>query len=561
VKFRKLGLGAVAVASATALLLAGCSSGGSGDNGGTSSGSDAIISVAATEPNQGLLPSNTNETEGGKVLVSLFSGLVSYKADGSTQNEMAESITTEDATLYTIKIAEGHKFSNGEDVTAKSFVDAWNYAADFDNTQLNSSWFSIIEGFDGEKSSGPLSGLKIVDDYTFTVQLTQPTSDFPQRLGYTAYYPLPSVAYDDIAAFGENPIGNGPYKMAAESGSWEHNVKIDTVKNEDYTGPREAQNDGLSFRIYSSPDAEYADLLSDNIDVIDQIPDSSIASFQDDLGDRAVNQAAAIIQEVTIPWNLALYSNKDAFAHFQGDEGALRRKAISMAINRAQITETIFSGTRTPATDFSSPSVDGYSDSIEGADVLEYNPTEAKSLWAQADAISPWSGAFEIASNNDGPHKAWIDAVTNGLKNDLGIESSYLSYPTFDEFLALRRPNTETDGLRGIPAPFRSGWQADYPALSNFMEPLFSTSAGGGAGSNDGDYSNAEFDALLAQAASATTTDEANSLYQQAEAILFQDLPVIPLWYQNAIGGYSTKVSNVETGWDSVPLYYQITKG
>jgi len=80
------------------------------------------------------------------------------------------------------------------------------------------------------------------------------------------------------------------------------------------------------------------------------------------------------------------------------------------------------------------------------------------------------------------------------------------------------------------------------------------------AGSNDGDYSNPEFDKLLNKGASETDIDAANADFQAAQEILLEDLPATPLWYSNVTGGYDDTVSNVKFGWNSVPLYYEITK-
>ncbi|MCZ4149319.1 ABC transporter substrate-binding protein, partial [Escherichia coli] len=102
---------------------------------------------------------------------------------------------------------------------------------------------------------------------------------------------------------------------------------------------------------------------------------------------------------------------------------------------------------------------------------------------------------------------------------------------------------------------FRTGWQADYPSLYNFLGPLFGT----GAGSNDGKYSSKEFDDKLAEGLSATDPAEGAKIFNEAQEILFKDLPAIPLWYQAVQGGWSENVDNVEFGWNGVPLYQQIT--
>jgi oligopeptide transport system substrate-binding protein len=537
-KIRRYGVSFAALAVAGALVLTGCSGGGASTP-ATSANTTAIITTNGSEPQNPLIPTNTNETGGGKITDNIFAGLVYYDEKGAPHNDMAESIETTDSTTFTIKVKPNEKFTNGEAVTADSFINAWQYGALLSNAQLNSYFFEDIEGFSYDADS-PLTGLKKVDDLTFTVTLTAPHADFPLRLGYTAFMPLPSVALTDVAAFGENPIGNGPYKLAS-TGAWQHNVQIDLVVNPDYTGDRKPQNGGLTIKFYASADAQYADLQSNAVDVIDQIPDSAYSTFANDLGDRAVNQPAAVFQSFTIPERLA---------HFSGEEGKLRRQAISEAIDRDTITKVIFEGTRTSAADFTSPVIDGWSDSIEGSDVLKYNADDAKKLWAQADAISPWSGTFQIAYNADGGHQGWVDAVANNLKNNLGIDASGAPSPTFAQ---VRTAITD----RTISTAFRTGWQADYPGLFNFLGPLYATDAG----SNDGDYSNPAFDALLAKGSSETDSAAANKDFQDAQSILFQDLPAIPLWYSNVTGGYGTSVSNVHFGWNSVPLYYEITKG
>lgn len=528
----RLGLGVGAVATVFVLALVGCS-----PTPEPSAPIDTTITANGSEPQNPLIPTNTNETGGGKILDSIFSGLVAYEADGTPINEVAESITSDDATTFTITIKDGWTFTNGEPVTAKSFVDAWNYGALLSNEQLSSYFFEDIEGFSWEEDS-ELTGLKVVDDTTFTVTLTHPAADFPLRLGYSAFYPLPSVAFDDMEAFGENPIGNGPYMLADED-AWKHNERIDLVSNPAYVGARVPQNAGVSLIFYASTDAAYADLLGGNLDIIDEIPSSAIASFESDLGDRAVNQPAAIFQSFTIPERLD---------HFSGEEGALRRAAISMAIDRAEITDVIFDGTRTPASDFTSPVIDGWSADLEGSDVLSFDPEAARDLWAQADAINPWTGTFQIGYNADGSHQGWVDAVANSIKNSLGIPAEGVPYPTFAEF---RTAITD----RTIPSAFRTGWQADYPGLYNFLGPVYGT----GAGSNDGDYSSAGFDGLIEDGISELDDTARNEYFQQAQEVLLRDLPAIPLWYSNVTGGYGPQVSNVTFGWNSVPLYYAVT--
>ncbi|MBP3034918.1 ABC transporter substrate-binding protein [Arthrobacter sp. zg-ZUI100] len=536
----------LSVAAVAMLALSACG-GGSDESGSTEGSGDAtaIITANGTEPQNPLMPVNTNEVGGGRIMDLLFEGLVSYDANGATVNELAESIETEDSQTYTIKLKADQKFTNDEAITAKSFVDAWNFGAAAKNAQLNSYFFESIEGYDDVSAENAtvdtMSGLTVVDDTTFTVKLSQPESDFPQRLGYTAFFPLPAGAVEDPKTFGENPVGNGPYMLAGE-GAWEHEIDIDLVANPDYTGTRVPQNGGVTFKFYSSFDAAYADLQSDNLDILDTMPNSALKTFKTDLGEgRYSEKAYAGNQTITIPGYLP---------EFSGEAGQLRRQAISMAINRDEITEVVFSGSREPATEFTAPVIDGYSDSVPGNEVLEFNPEKAKELWAQAEEISPWPAgqAFTLGYNADANHKEWVDAVANGLKNNLGITAEGKPYATFKEL----RADATAKSLTGA---IRTGWQADYPSLNNFLGPLYGT----GAGSNDGDYSSEEFDSLLSDGLAASSPEEGSKIFNQAQEVLLKDLPVIPLWYQVAQSGWSNNVDNVETGWNGVPVYYNVT--
>ena len=521
--------GALAIA---ALALTGCTT--------TTEGSGGVVTVNWGEPENPLVPANTNEVNGGLALNNIMAGLVYYEADGTPVNDLAELIESDDYQHWTITIKSGQKFTDGTPVTAESFVKAWQWGA-ADPTNLNQWWFGYAIPFEGYSDEGgeDTLALEVIDDTTFTATLAQPQADFPVALGYTVFFPLPESFYEDPAAYGENPIGNGPY-MIAEDG-WVHDQAMSLIPNPDYNGPRKAQNGGLDLVVYATQEAAYTDLIADNLDVITQVPSNAMATYQDDLGDRAVTQGAAVFQSFTIQAGLP---------HFGfDDEGTLRRAAISMAIDREQITEVIFEGTRVPAVDWTAPVISGFTDSIEGSEVLRYNPEEAVAKWEEANAISPWEGTFELAYNADGGHQEWVDATVNSIKNTLGIDAVGLPYP---DFAGLRTDVNE----RTITSAFRTGWQFDFPSQSNILGALYVT----GAGSNDSDYSNPEFDALFTQGLTAATFEEQTALFQQAQAILNQDLPAIPLWYGAVNAGYSTLVDNVAYGWDSWPILYAVTK-
>lgn len=493
------------------------------------------IAVNGSEPQNPLVPSNTNENGGGRIVDRLFAGLRRIAADGSLHDEVAESIETTDQQHYRIRLEPGWTFSDGSAVTAHSFVDAWNYGALVTNAQLQSYTYEPIVGFEDVQADPPrartMSGLRVLDDLTFTVDLKAPTIDFRTRLAYAPYYPLPEAAFADMAAFGQRPIGNGPYRFAGPD-AWQHDVKLDLVPNEAYRGGRPARNGGLTFVFYSDMDAAYADLLAGNLDVLDTVPTSALTVVRADLGERAVAAATAKNQWI---------GTQSGLPHFGGEEGRLRRHAISRAIDRKAIGDKIFRGTRAPARDYTSSVLPGFDGDLPGAEVLEFDPGEARRLWAEANEIAPWSGRFEIAYNADGDHQPWVDAVANSIKNTLGIEAVGAAYPTFKQ---LRDQIT----TRTVGKAFRSGWQGDYPTMLQFLEPSFL----GNSETNDFDYHNPEFDALIAAAEAAPTEPESWALVARAQTVLLHDLPTIPIFDYVNSSGYSDRVRGVTFGWNGM---------
>ncbi|MEV3953655.1 peptide ABC transporter substrate-binding protein [Streptomyces albogriseolus] len=525
-------------ATALALATAGCGGGGgSGDSG-------AVLSASWGDPQNPLEPSNTNEVQGGKVLDMIFRGLKRYHPEtGEAQDMLAEKIETTDSQNFTITVKDGWTFSNGEKVTAQSFVDAWNYGASLRNNQRNAYFFGYIEGYDqvhpeeGEQTADTLSGLKVTGERTFTVKLTQKFSTFPDTLGYNAFVPLPRAFFDDHDAWVKKPVGNGPYLVD----SYTRGSQMSLRRWDDYPGDDKAQNGGVDLKVYTDANTAYTDLLAGNLDLADDIPAAQLKNVKTDLGDRYLNTPAGILQTLAFPfydpdWNKA------------GSEKV--RKGLSMAIDRKQITDTIFQKTRTPATDWTSPVLgeDGGFQAGLCGEACEYKPDEAKKLIEEGGGLP--GGKVTITFNADtGSHREWVNAVCNSINNALDDERACTAAPvgTFADFR-----NEITD--RKMPGPFRSGWQMDYPLIQNFLQPLYYTNAS----SNDGKWSNKEFDDLVNRANQETDTAKAIDLFQQAEEVVRDNMAAIPLWYQNGSAGWSDRLSDVKLNPFSVPVYEQI---
>ncbi|MEV1023899.1 ABC transporter substrate-binding protein [Streptomyces sp. NPDC050264] len=534
----KWAAGAVVVA----LAATGC---GGGDSGGGGGGDGSgVVRSSWGDPQNPLEPANTNEVQGGKVLDMIFRGLKRYDPKtGAAKDMLAEKIETSDQTNYTITVKSGWTFSNGEKVTAKSFVDAWNYGASLKNNQKNAYFFGYIDGYDkvhpdsGSQSADTLSGLKVTGDRTFTVKLNQKFSTWPDTLGYAAFAPLPKVFFSDHDSYVSKPVGNGPYTVD----SYQKGSQMSLRKWDKYPGDDKAENGGVDLKVYTDNNTAYTDLTAGNLDLVDDVPASQLSNVDSDLSGRYINTPAGIIQTLAFPFYDSDWNKSDS------DKV---RKGLSMAINRKQITESIFEKTRTPATDWTSPVLGedgGYKSGLCG-EFCEYKPDEAKKLVKEGGGIP--GGQVKIGYNADtGSHKEWVDAVCNSINNALGNDKACVGSPT-GTFADFRNKITD----KKMTGPFRAGWQMDYPLIQNFLQPLYYTNAS----SNDGHWSNKEFDSLVDKANAEPDQSKAVKTFQQAQEVVRDNMAAIPLWYQNGSAGYSDKVSNVALNPFSVPVYNEI---
>ncbi|MGO4956381.1 peptide ABC transporter substrate-binding protein [Luteococcus sp. Sow4_B9] len=525
---RTLAVAMVTVALATSACGGGSTESGSGSDGAAKSGGE--ITIRGCTPENPLLGSNTTEVCGGNVIDAVTSKLVRYNSEtAEPEMDLAESIETSDNKVFTVKLQKDRKFSDGTPVTAKSFVDAWNFAAYAPNGQQNGYFFEPVQGFadvqcaDEECKTKPkaqtMSGLKVVDDSTFTITTSEPVSNLPVRLGYSAFVPQPEAFFKDPKSteFGKMPIGAGPFKITSNTAT-----EIVMEKNAEYTGKFPAHVDKVTYRIYNDAAAAFTEVVADQLDFTDIIPADQLVGDQwkSQLGeDRTTVRESGVHQTLTFTPNDEQLKNVEL------------RKAISKAIDRATITDKVFNGTRTPADGWVSPVVDGYKAGACG-DACTFDKDAAKKAY---DAAGGYKGVFQISVNGDGGHKMWADAVCNQLKTNLGMNCQVNITPDFKTL----RTQIKAGELKGA---HRSGWQMDYPSIENFLTPLYTKNAA----SNDAKYDNPAFDKKLVEAAAAKTPEEANKLYQEAEAMLADGMPVTPLWSAATPVAWSSKVTNVK---------------
>jgi oligopeptide transport system substrate-binding protein len=494
-------------------------------------------------PENPLIPANTTEVQGGKVVDALFTGLINYDTKtGALVLANAESMTPDaTSTTYTVKLKSGWKWHDGTPVVAQDYVDAWNDASYAPNGMSNGTFFADIKGWDDLNPADPdgdgplkapdptvktMSGLKVVDDSTFTVTLNGPSNLWPLKTGYSAFMPLPKAYFADKAAFGKAPIGNGPFKFV----SWTENTELKITRFDDYQGPDKPKIKDVTFRVYQEDTAAYADVQAGTLDFQQQVPSADLPNnqYQTDFPGHFVNQPVATSNLIDFPFYLKEFQNLQL------------REAISVAIDRKSITDRIYNGSRVPSDSWSNPEVAGYQ--AHTCQFCTYDAAKAKQLLKDGNVTVNADGSFisngvtvpelTIQYNADASHKAWVEATCASIQTATGIKCEGKPIPTFAEHRTIIDAHQAT-------SLFRAAWQADYPSIEDWLNPLLRT----GGSSNDGLYSNAALDAALAKADSTKDQAAANALYQDAEKMAAADMPTIPLWHyaQQSVWGSRLK--------------------
>jgi len=430
---------------------------------------------------------------GSDVLVTgnLFTGMTVAGPDMKVGPGAAESWEAdEDCTTWTFNLKPGGKFHNGEAVTAKSFVAGWKRGA------AGSGAGYQMEGVKGYPKVE--QGLKTPDDQTLTVALSKPDCEFPVRVAHPVFSPQPKAKFAKRA-----PVGNGPFKL---DGSWRPGGELTLAR----------------FDEYAIGDKPYLDKVV--IVPIDD-PAAGVAGFQSTYDwARATGSQLRAARDQHAPkgnWisrNVPGYTGLVPMVGTQPLKSAAARKALSLAIDREQLSETVFDGSQPPATGLVSSAFDGVHQP-DACSACQYDPAKAEQL-AKEGGLSKRT-KLTLAFPQRPETQTWAEAIREQLEKNLGITVQLQPLPP-DKFYE-RQGKTNARGL------YRGAWLPDVATPDDMLRPLLTT-RGIANGTNPGRYSNKQFDKLLDRAA--RTSDEARraELYQQAEQLAIgTDMALIPL--------------------------------
>ncbi|QCR18101.1 peptide ABC transporter substrate-binding protein [Agrococcus sp. SGAir0287] len=509
-------LALVGAIAASAIAITACSGGGGGTD---ASSSENAISYGTTDP-QLLVPGR--QSVAFDFNMAVWSPLTFLNNDGSLDYVQAESVESDDAITWTITLRDGWTFHDGTPVTAQSYVDSWNAVAYGPNAMENSGQLANIVGYadlnpaEGEPTTDEMSGLAVVDDTTFTVELAGPDGQFPLQVSQamTAFYPMPESAMEDLDAYNTHPIGNGPFEMVDD---YVENETIVVTAYEDFAGD-EPTIDQISFVPYTDDATAYTDVLAGNLDV-NGVPASRLTQAEGDFGDRLYSFEAPGISFLGLPlWD-------------ERYQDVRVRQAISMAIDRETIIDVVYGGTYEPATAWTPAIEPGTPEGICG-EYCEYDPEAAAALLAEAGGFE---GSMEIYFPGGGGLDPLYEAIANQLRQNLGIDASIRPSADWAEFLA-----TRTAG--DIDAPYFSRWGALYPSQQATLRVFFIE--GGGCDNCIPFYSDE-----VAQAMSVADADPSGdgTAYADVQEIIQAEFPAVPLFFETYSYVTSERIADLVT--------------
>ncbi|WP_326664088.1 ABC transporter substrate-binding protein [Streptomyces canus] len=480
-------------------------------------------------PVRPLVPGDTADHCGFRVIRLLFTGLVSqHPSDGTPFNAVAESVDSTDATTFTITLRTGWTFHDGTPVTAASFVDAWNHTAYGPNNQAMAPQLEKILGYEdvhpehGPPTTDRMRGLRVLDDHRFEVTLSTPFAIFPTTLCSPAFFPLPEAYFTDPERYLAQPVGNGPYAYVSTTGA-ESSTELRLTAFTAHPGPDRPRVRDLRLICHPDRDTAYRALLDGELDFLDALPPARVAdgSCARDLDGRVTGRHGLELNALAFPTYLPGYDHPDL------------RKAVSLAIDRAQVVERALGGHHRPADGFSVAGVPGHI-AGQAAPYCTYDPEGARAHLAR----SGFTGTLDFHSPVSA--KGWLGAIAESVTRTLGLKCRLVLYDRVRDY-------AEAVEQRKVTGIFRSDWAPDYPALENFLRPLFHSRSP----FNDSGYHNPIFDTLLSRADEAPDIPTATALYQAAERLLADDMPHVPLWQEWATAGHSPRLTGVAMNYNA----------
>ncbi|MBO1002130.1 peptide ABC transporter substrate-binding protein [Pseudogracilibacillus auburnensis] len=487
---------------------------------------EQVLSINIKSEPPSLHPGTSTDTTSSAVLDQVFEGLTRVNQEGNPEPAMADEIDiSNDGLIYTFKIREDAKWTNGDPVTAGDFEYAWKWVLDPENADTDYAYqlYPIKGAEDAKENEGSLDdvGITVEDDHTLVVELEQPTDYFLELTAFHTYYPVNEsvVEGNDKWALdvSEDYVSNGPFKLV----SWDHKDKIVIEKNEDYwdadTVKLETINmqmiddEATALQMYENGELDWVG------DPIDKIPLAAIPAMKDS-GELHISDRAGLYY-YTLNHDDELFANKNI------------RKAFALSINRQGIVENISKGEQKPAMALVPPSMFPESETgyFKDNDVELAKEHLAKGLEELGLDKLP---KVKLSYNTDEEHAAIAQAIQDMWKKNLEVDVE-LNNEEWNVYL-----DSLSEGNYQIG---RIGWIADFNDAINFLE-LFETVGG----NNYTNWESKDYQELLKASRGELDSDKRMEILKEAEELYMEELPIAPVYFYTFVYAYKDHVKGIE---------------
>ena len=517
-KFWSLGIMLILVLST---ILAACGGSDNKDTGSKdtstdgdtpSSGEEKTLVYGRGGDSVALDPAVVTDGESFTVTANLYDTIVNFgEKDVTIQPGLAKSWEpSEDGLTYTFQLQEGVKFHDGTDFNAEAVVkNVERWKAGGEKHPYYSSQFVV-----GDKQV--IESVTAEGDYTVVFKLSQPQAPFLKNLAMSPFAIASPTAFEaDEEGLSANPVGTGPFKFV----EWKRNDSITIEKNEDYYIDSLPKLDKVVYRSIPDNSARLNALTAGEIDVADGLSPSDKASIESNDKLQLIERPSMNVGYLGLTTTRAPFDNVKV------------RQAVNHAVDKQALVDAFYEGLAEPAKNPLPPVISGYNDAITG---YEYDPEKAKALLAEAGydgkEIELWAMPVPRPYMPDGQKVA--EAIQKNLA-DVGMPSKIV---TFEWATYLEKAqNGEADA-------FLLGWTGDNGDADNFIYTLLDAD---NIGSNNYTfYDNQELHEVLVAAQTEIDEDKRNTLYKQAQEIVFADAPWVPLAHSTPILAAASNVDN-----------------
>lgn len=456
---------------------------------------------------------NIHQAEGlnsHNILRDLYEGLMTLDAKGQPIYGVAESHKVEN-NVWTFKLRQNSKWSDGKPVVAGDFVRAWQKAIAPETAAPYSFLLKNIRHGEEtlqQKLTPDNLVVKAIDDFTLEIRLWQADSAFLEKLTLPVFYPLPEQQNTT-----RNIISNGAYRLS----EWNIQEKIVLEKNPHYYDKDSVYFDKVVYWVTEDQSSELKRFRAGELDITEAIPDNQIDWIRQNLPN-----------ELRITPYLGSFflglNTKDKYL-----QNSDLRKALSLAINREILVEKVLKTGQQAAYRIIPQNLSG----IPTEDRTNYaERVEQAKLLFEKTGFNKHECEIELLYNSSENQRKVAIAIAAMWRQTLGIQTKLVNQE-WKVFVNSRKS--------GDRQTFRSGWIADYADALNFLELFTSDSH-----FNFYKYSNENFDTIIEQIKNTDNLSMKQQLTENAENILLHDLPVIPLYYYVSRHLVNTKIAGFE---------------